>query len=134
MNRYSVEKGLAQGKTIDNLLKDILLPPTVVVDAPLTDIYNFLSPEREGKMKTLGALPVFGQLTREWFTDAGLKAHLKRKREYILNEIKENGRVSPKIRKVLLEYNKDVRKLSDENLNVIKGSTITNAIKQSKDK
>ncbi len=101
MSRYTLDQGFQKG-FFETMLKDILLPPTGIVDDPFKDIISWFGDKPD--FKTIRNLP-WGKLPYEWFSPVAEASDYKRLKTKITDGVvKSNNNVS-NYRKEIRDYN-----------------------------
>ena len=110
MSRYTLDQGFSKG-FFETMLKDILIPPTGIVDDPFRDIISTF--EGDPDWRTVQNLP-FGKLIYSWWSDRTDENEFKKIRKNIVDGVKEGDSVS-KYRKEINKYNQWVREYNRNN-------------------
>jgi hypothetical protein len=128
INRYSVETGLKQGRTLQNVISNnIMLPPVRLMDDMVKDIYKTM--QGDFSYKTMAHVPMFGRMAFD-YTPQGREADLKRQRRFIMEQIAEG--VSPgKLRAQINRFNQETT--GEEGTEKITGKSITSARKRARE-
>ncbi len=112
-SRYTVDKGLRQGKMVSTFFKDVLTPPGIgVADPFLGDLYNLIADDKEVTYKSLNSVPFIGKLAYSK-TPEGISKQSDRKRTQLYSDIRDSvssGNFND-VRKRITKYNKEQRKI-----------------------
>jgi hypothetical protein len=115
LSRYTLDQGFSKG-IAETLAKDVLVPPTGLVDDPLTDIVNTIKGEPD--FKTINNLP-WGKIPYSWLSIKEESSDMKKLRREILEEYGSGGALSS-IKKRMNKYNKWARKTKKESIITLK--------------
>jgi len=109
MSRYTLDQGFQKG-FFETMIKDILIPPTGLVDDPLSDIYNTFKGDPD--WKTVQNLP-WGKLPYNWFADKPEESDNRKLKKRIVDGFKSGDSIS-KYSKEIREYNQWARRNKKE--------------------
>lgn len=119
VSRYTLNQGFSKGFA-ETILKDVLLPPTGVIDDPLTDIAKLIKGEPD--FKTLNNLP-WGKVAYNWFIPAAESKDMGNLKKQIVEQYVD-GKSLSSIRSDMNKYNAWARKNKET---VVSLGTLTRA-------
>ncbi len=113
INKYAITNGLESDTVLDTLVAGTLPSLRYGSDA-IADMYAMVSDEKDFKGKSLQYLPFIGKMLYGW-TEPSNEAYMKRMREDIYEDIKDNARKGDGtydngVRKKVREFNRQMDK------------------------
>ena len=125
LSRYTLDQGFSKG-IAETLAKDVLVPPTGLVDDPLNDIVNTIKGEPD--FKTITNLP-WGKIPYSWLSINEESSDMRNLRDEILTEYGDGSSLSS-IKKRMNQYNRWARK--NDRKKIITFKVLTNRRKRVK--
>jgi hypothetical protein len=119
MNRFTIERGLDQGKLLTSLVQG-QMPPLRYMDFVIDDMGKWMFDRENFKFKSLQNIPVVGKIGYA-HTDAGMNTNLDNRKRDLYEKIRENARsgsalYAAGVRKGVEAYNDIASDLGEERL------------------